>query len=44
MSNSISHNGQCAIEAKKLSIHYGDFLAVKDVDLKVEKQKITAII
>jgi len=44
MSNSISNNGQYAIEAQNLSIHYGDFMAVKDVNLKIEKQKITAII
>ena len=44
MSNSISKNGQYAIEAKNLSIHYGDFLAVEGVNLKIEKQKITAII
>jgi phosphate transport system ATP-binding protein len=44
MSNSISKNGYYAIEAQDLSIHYGDFLAVQDVNLKIEKQKITAII
>jgi len=44
MSNSISKNGRYAIEAQNLSIHYGDFLAVKGVNLKIEKQKITAII
>jgi len=44
MSNSISNNDQYAIEAQNLSIHYGDFVAVKDVNLKIEKQKITAII
>jgi phosphate transport system ATP-binding protein len=33
-----------AIEARKLSIYYGDFRAVKKVDLKVAAQKITAII
>jgi phosphate transport system ATP-binding protein len=44
MSNSTSKNGQYAIEAQNLSIHYGDFVAVKDVNLKIEKQKITAII
>jgi len=44
MSNSISKNDQYAIEAQNLSIHYGDFLAVKGVNLKIEKQKITAII
>ena len=44
MSNPTSNNGQYAIEAQNLSIHYGDFVAVKDVNLKIEKQKITAII
>jgi len=44
MSNPISNNGQYAIEAKNLSIHYGNFQAVENVNLKVEKQKITAII
>jgi phosphate transport system ATP-binding protein len=33
-----------AIEARGLNIYYGDFLAVRNVTLKVEKQKITAII
>ena len=44
MSNQSSNNGYSAIEARNLSIHYGDFTAVKDVNLKIEKQKITAII
>jgi phosphate transport system ATP-binding protein len=33
-----------AIEARDLNIYYGDFRAVKDVTLTVEKQKVTAII
>jgi len=33
-----------AIEAKNLSIYYGDFEAVHDVDMKVYTNKITAII
>ncbi len=33
-----------AIEARGLNIYYGDFLAVSDVSLKIQKQKITAII
>jgi phosphate transport system ATP-binding protein len=37
-------NGKYAIEARNLSIYYGDFQAIKDVDLKIERQKITAII
>lgn len=44
MSNHMSVNGHYAIETKQLSIHYGDFTAVKDVNLQVEKQQITAII
>ena len=35
---------QHAVEACGLHIYYGDFLAVKDVDLAIERQKITAII
>ena len=35
---------QYAIETRDLSIFYGPFEAVKDVNLKIEKQKITAII
>ena len=33
-----------AIESNKLSIHYGHFTAVRDVSIKIEPQKITAII
>jgi phosphate transport system ATP-binding protein len=33
-----------AIEANTLSIYYGNFTAVKDVDMLIERQKITAII
>ena len=44
MNNQVSNNGHYAIEAKHLDIYYGDFLAVTDVNLKIEKQKITAII
>jgi phosphate transport system ATP-binding protein len=40
----ISSNGKRAIEAQGLNVYYGDFLAVKDVDLQVERHKITAII
>ena len=39
-----SPNGKHAIEAKGLRVYYGDFLAVKDVELQVERHKITAII
>jgi phosphate transport system ATP-binding protein len=37
-------NGKHAIEACDLSIYYGDFRAVKNVDLQIEPHKITAII
>jgi phosphate transport system ATP-binding protein len=33
-----------AVEARSLNIYYGKFLAVKDVALQIERQKITAII
>ncbi len=37
-------NNHYAIETNDLSIHYGNFTAVKGVSMKVERQKITAII
>ncbi len=40
MENNINY----AIETNNLSIHYGKFTAVKGVNMKVERQKITAII
>ena len=39
-----NQNGSYAIEAKDLNVRYGDFLAVKDVSIKVETRKITAMI
>lgn len=33
-----------AIEARDLRVSYGDFVAVRDVDLQIEPRKITAII
>lgn len=33
-----------AIETRSLRIFYGDFMAVKDINLQVERRKITAII
>ena len=42
--NPHSANGKYAIEARDLSVYYGDFRAVKDVNLQIERQKITAII
>lgn len=37
-------NGECAIEAINVNLYYGDFLAVENVNLKIPKQQITAII
>lgn len=37
-------DGKYAIEARNLSIYYGNFRAIKDVTLSIERQKITAII
>jgi phosphate transport system ATP-binding protein len=42
--SSLPQNGKHAIEARDLSVYYGDFRAVKSVDLKIEPRKITAII
>jgi phosphate transport system ATP-binding protein len=39
-----STNGRYAIEARDLSVYYGDFRAVKNVNLSIEPRKITAII
>jgi phosphate transport system ATP-binding protein len=39
-----SSNGQYAIEASNLNVYYGDFRAIKDINLRVEAQKITALI
>ncbi len=33
-----------AIEARKLRVYYGDFLAVRDVELRIPRNKVTAII
>jgi phosphate transport system ATP-binding protein len=37
-------NGKLAIEARELNSFYGNFRAVKDINLPIERQKITAII
>lgn len=37
-------NGKYIIEARALSVYYGDFRAIKDVNLEIHRQKITAII
>ena len=33
-----------AIEAQDLNVYYGNFLAVRDINLEIQKQKITALI
>lgn len=38
------HQSRYAIEARNLSVYYGDFRALKSVDLKIQRHKITAII
>jgi phosphate transport system ATP-binding protein len=43
-SNPETSNGRYVFEAKNLNLFYGDFLAVKDVNLNIERNKITAII
>jgi phosphate transport system ATP-binding protein len=37
-------NERFAVETKNLHVYYGNFMAVKDVNLKIETQKITAMI
>jgi phosphate transport system ATP-binding protein len=41
---SSSTNGKYAMESRDMSVYYGNFRAVKDVSLKIEPQKITALI
>ena len=40
----MENNNHYAIKTKDLSIHYGSFTAVKNVNMQLERQKITAII
>ena len=44
MSAAADIKNEVAIESQKLNVYYGDFLAVKDIDLKIPRKKITAII
>ena len=44
MPSTKSQNEKFAIEARNLHIYYGDFQAVKDVNLKIAQNKITSII
>ena len=37
-------NGRYAIEARDLNVYYGSFLAIRDVNLQIQAQQITAII
>lgn len=37
-------NGRYAMEIRNLSVYYGDFRAIKDVSLRIERHKITALI
>lgn len=39
-----SPNGHYAIESRDLNVYYGDFRAVKDIDLQFHVNKITALI
>jgi phosphate transport system ATP-binding protein len=41
---STSQNGKYAIEAEGLKVYYGDFLALKDVNLNIQRNRVTAII
>lgn len=42
--SAVQSNGKYVIESKKLNIFYGNFHAVRDVDLQIEQRKITAMI
>jgi phosphate transport system ATP-binding protein len=44
MTSKTTTNGNYAIQARDLNIYYGDFLAVKGINMDVQKNKITAII
>ncbi|MEK6255999.1 MAG: ATP-binding cassette domain-containing protein, partial [Chloroflexota bacterium] len=44
MPNSTEHLSNLSIEAQNLWVYYGVFLAVKDINLKIDSHKITAII
>lgn len=39
-----SQNGKYAIQVRDLNVYYGEFRAVKGVNLQIERRKITAII
>ncbi|MBN2044310.1 MAG: phosphate ABC transporter ATP-binding protein [Anaerolineales bacterium] len=44
MSTLTTHKQDVSMVARNLNIYYGDFQAVKDVNLEIKKNKITAII
>jgi phosphate transport system ATP-binding protein len=45
MNNTLfSTNGHHAVETRNMSVFYGDFRAVKNIDLKVKPRQITALI
>jgi phosphate transport system ATP-binding protein len=43
-SSSATNNGHNIIEAHNLHVYYGDFLAVKNINLDIAKEQITALI
>ena len=44
VSSEATENGAVAIEARDMDIYYGSFRAVKDINLAIRPQKITALI
>jgi phosphate transport system ATP-binding protein len=44
MSSHPSGNGKYAVEARNMSIYYGKFRAVKNINLQIEPRQITALI
>jgi phosphate transport system ATP-binding protein len=44
MSDQSNYNGDLSMVAKNLNVYYGDFQAVKEVNLEIKKNMITAII
>lgn len=37
-------DSECVLETRGLSVYYGDFRAIKDVTMKIQRRRITAII
>jgi phosphate transport system ATP-binding protein len=44
MTNSPSENGKYAIETRNMSVYYGKFRAVKNINLQIKPRQITALI